>query len=85
MKKGKSKKRGTPATKEFGSEVVIEVNHEEWICILCQEAVGEHMVCCQHCEKWAHESRAGYCKKNSDTFASFVHSKMFLFYSLSKF
>jgi hypothetical protein len=29
MKKGKSKNRGTPATKEDGSEVVIEVNHEE--------------------------------------------------------
>jgi hypothetical protein len=45
MKKEDSKKRGTPATKEFGSEVVIEVHHRgEWICVLCQGRMER----CQH-------------------------------------
>jgi hypothetical protein len=30
------------ATEEVESEVVIEVNHEEWICMLCQEAVAHY-------------------------------------------
>jgi hypothetical protein len=55
MTKGKLRKRGTPATQEVESKVVTELNHEEWTCMLCQEAVTEDMVCCQHCEKWAHE------------------------------
>jgi hypothetical protein len=38
MKKGKMKKRGTPATEEFGSEVVIEVNHEKWISMLSRSS-----------------------------------------------
>jgi hypothetical protein len=36
MKKGKSKNRGKPATKEVEREVVIEVNCDELTCMLCQ-------------------------------------------------
>jgi hypothetical protein len=50
VKKGKSKRRDIPATKEVEGGVVIEVNLEEWFYALC-EAVIEDMVCCQHCEK----------------------------------
>jgi hypothetical protein len=32
MEKGKSKKRGTPATEEAESKIVDQVNHEEWVC-----------------------------------------------------
>jgi hypothetical protein len=110
-----TKEGSTPATKEFRSEVVIEVNHEKWICMLCQEAVVEvnhgkwicmlcqeavvevnhgkwicmlcqeavveYMVCCEHCEKWAHDSCAGYCKKNSDTSVTLFMLRCFSFLS----
>jgi hypothetical protein len=45
MKKGKPMEIRTLATKKVESEVLTEVNHENWICMLYQEEVIEYMVC----------------------------------------
>jgi hypothetical protein len=59
--KGKLKKRGMPTREEVESKDVTEVNHEEWINMLCQETVVEDTVCCQQCQEWVRESCTQYC------------------------
>jgi hypothetical protein len=46
-----TRKGGTPATKVAEIKIVIQVNREERICVVSQDAVVVFMVCCQHCEK----------------------------------
>ncbi|XP_045462177.1 uncharacterized protein LOC123672207 [Harmonia axyridis] len=41
------------------SDVLIEIEPEEWFCLVCEENSIEDMVQCLHCSKWAHESCAG--------------------------
>ncbi|KAG8304129.1 hypothetical protein J6590_101793, partial [Homalodisca vitripennis] len=41
------------------SDVMVEINPDEWFCSVCEENAIEDMVQCLLCGKWVHESCAG--------------------------
>lgn len=41
------------------AEIIVEVELEDWLCLVCEENVVEDMVQCLLCKKWAHECCAG--------------------------
>ena len=55
---GKTNKRTSMPT--AADEVEVEINVNDWTCMLCGESVLADMVRCHKCEKWAHESCADY-------------------------
>lgn len=49
---------------KFDNEtIVIDVNENDWYCIVCEDTCIENMHQCQMCKKWAHDSCAGVQEK----------------------
>ncbi|CAH0557524.1 unnamed protein product [Brassicogethes aeneus] len=62
--KSKQKTKTTKPSKK--NEVLIEINADEWFCVICQEGIIEDMIQCTKCGEWAHEMCADLTRPKSD-------------------